>query len=1102
LAVLDIEYTQKIITPEIPNYYYPRKRLIEKLDSLKKKRLILITAPAGYGKTSVSVEFFHHIKKNSKIWISISTYDNSIENFFLLLALAFKNNIPEADFGERLKNVISKSQNIPLEQKINNIISSFANDLFKYLKDKKKELYIYLDDFHHVDESDEVCKALNYFLDYLPPSVHVIIISRSESNKINYPKFLAKNWLGKISKDDLAFSHIDINNLLVFLESKKKIKSIDKKLLSDFLVSTEGWITAVQLLLMASDFHIKGIENILQSKTDIFNYFSNEIFAELSEEEKEFLLRTSFPESINKDIIEKVLQIRNGYLILQKLYRKNVFINREDEEYRYHELFRKFINQLACEKLSAKKIKSIYISLGKHYLLNGDWRSEYIALNYLIKGKDYSSITTWIKFNASEKLLLIHSSGLYSKFEEIENKNFKNSLEYILLKVNTFVYKEKDIEKTLDFLYGILRSKFNLSYDQPVLIPPEKIGKSNFYFYVEILMLISNCNFLKEGITSKNISISEHLLKFNLKVEQEIQFIVSIVKSFISTGENEKSTFYIKRLKNIFFKITEDYEHGNSRIEENNFIESMFSLLIFFDYGDYKTGKKVVRFIMNNFDFKKFDLSNFSQICFALFISYNKKDFEFFFDHLKKKNKEKNKTIFSAYKNQFEFQSILKEFLNKNFTDVIQKLELIKQNTYLRNYIFFVDALILYCYNLIDQPNKVSYILSQNNYCVSKTRSLVLSLESYLLLNDFNSFKQTLSVIEKLGRKNFTLFNQALILFYECYYHAYSENENYFEEKFAEFIRLSQNYDYDNFILFRADTNKLNYVFEYALSNEIETEYLKNLFLPENINFELKKNYNINIDVRFLNEEKLIINNKELNAESWARPKSKMLFLYFLYQTYHNEEITKEKIINDLFHSTRSNNLQAVIDVEINKVRKVFREFLYQIVPDDLEKEVLILKDKKYFLLSEKFNLKINLDCELFKKLCKSILIDDRMRAVEIYKNDFLKDNYNNWAEDIRDNLSYLYLDTLNKLIEYFESVKEPDSLIKVLEMLVNFDISDDDSVMKLMSLYHMNKENRKLEHLYDHYEKKIKNEFNTIPSKNVQKLYFNLITSEKKIFS
>ncbi len=121
-SILKIEYSQKIIAPEIPGYYYSRDRLIRKILSYKSKRLILITAPAGYGKTSLSIEYFHKLKKELKLWISISPYDNSIENFFLLLALAFENNLQNSNFSAKLRAILSKSQNIPIVEKIDNII--------------------------------------------------------------------------------------------------------------------------------------------------------------------------------------------------------------------------------------------------------------------------------------------------------------------------------------------------------------------------------------------------------------------------------------------------------------------------------------------------------------------------------------------------------------------------------------------------------------------------------------------------------------------------------------------------------------------------------------------------------------------------------------------------------------------------------------------------------------------------------------------------------------------------------------------------------------------------------------------------------------------
>lgn len=142
--MLKIEFSQKIITPEIPEYYYSREKLLTKILSYSSKRLILITAPAGYGKTSFSVEFFHKLNDKLKLWISLSPYDNSIENFFLLLSIAFENNFKDSVFGSKLKNILSRLQNVSLNEKINNVISSFSSDLYSYLKNAQEQAIIHI----------------------------------------------------------------------------------------------------------------------------------------------------------------------------------------------------------------------------------------------------------------------------------------------------------------------------------------------------------------------------------------------------------------------------------------------------------------------------------------------------------------------------------------------------------------------------------------------------------------------------------------------------------------------------------------------------------------------------------------------------------------------------------------------------------------------------------------------------------------------------------------------------------------------------------------------------------------------------------------------
>lgn len=1086
--MLNIEFSQKIITPEIPGYYYSREKLLDKIISYRSKKLILITAPAGYGKTSFSVEFFHKLKNELKLWISISPYDNSIENFFLLLAIAFENNFKDSVFGSKLKNILSKSQNVSLNEKINNVISSFSSDLYTYLKSRKKQLFIFLDDFHNIDESDEVCSALNYFLEYLPPNINFVFISRRDPKKINYPKFQAKNWLGRISKNDLSFDNSDIENFIKIY--KKKTDYLDKNLLEDFLRTTEGWVTAIQLLLMTKDLEALKNEDFHFSRNEIFEYFTNEIYENCTSEEKNLLLSLSFPESFSRNIIENVLNIQNGYETLIKLYESNVFINREVDTFRLHELLKKFLNKIAIEKFTEEEICSIYNRLGKYYLRNSDWREDYIALNYLILGKDFESLKNWIKLNASDKLLLIHSSGLFSKIEEIEDSKFKFSLEYILLKVNTLIYKDKDISKALLYLHNVILTLFSRGSGKNILIPVNKIKENEVNYYVELLMLICNCNFLKEGIGAGNIPISEHILKFRLKTDQEIQFIVSLIKSYITTGCNSKNKKYILRLKEIFSKITQNVLKDKNKIDENSLVESVFSMLIFFDYGDYKTGNMVVNHIAGNFDFKNFDLSNYSQMCFALFASYNYTEFEYYFNFLKEKNKEKDLTIFSAYKNQFEFQSILRKFLNYEFRQVIIELEILKKNTYQKNYIYFIDSLILYCYNLTDQPLTMLRLLKESEFKVSETRLIILRLEASLLSKEFKLFGNIMNEVREMKKENFTLFNQLIICFCECYFYAVKNDLKKFRIDFGKLLSMSIEYDYGNYLCFRAKASRMNYVFIYAFENKLENDYMRKLFSENDISLSGIRKHTVNIRVEYLNSNRIFINNKELLNSQWQRSKSKSIFIYMIYNTLKGNDITKESLIDDILYNSKNVNYEAIADVEINKVRKSLKSFISDLLGDKIEKDILVIKDKKYFIVSKNIELNIQIDTEDFLRHASSGDINDKLKAFEIYKTDFAKDLYHNWAEDIRENMKFIYSDVIHSLIAYYEKKEDNGIVMKLLEKLVDMDYSDEDIMLKLLSVYNKEKDFRKFKFVYKIYEKRLKKEFNVQPSRQLKKFF------------
>ena len=1093
--MLNLEFSQKILLPEVSDNYYSRPRLLEKLNGFTKKRVISITAPAGYGKTSLSVEFYKQLKNDFKIWISLSTFDNSIENFFLLMSLALQHSFKDSPFGANLKKVISKTQNLSLEEKINIIISSFSNDLHLYLKKRNKSLFIFLDDFHNIDSSDEISQSLNYFLDYIPECVHLVFISRREPKKVNLPKFLAKNWLGRLKKEDLAFTEADTINFLKQSVRNKKLDVNKIDYLKKYLKSTDGWITAIQLLLLIENLDEINAEDVKLTKNDIFNYFTSEVFNSFPEEDKKLFIATSIAEYLDKNMIEKILGFKNGSEKLEMLYVNNVFVSKEDDIYKYHELFKEYLTRLIPEYLSEKEINNIYQKLGKYYLKNDDWRSEYIALNYLITGKDYISLNNWIRFNATEKLMLIHSSGLFDRIKSIDNEKYKESLEYILLNVNTFIYKEKNLDKTLEYLMSILKKKYGVRDENNLLIEKDRLSGNELNYYVEILMLISNSNFLKEGITNKNIAISEHILKFELQLDQEIQFIVSLIKSYISTGNNSKSKKYIERLKEIYNDLIEGFHKGTYSSEDNTFIENIFSFLVFFDYGDFNTGEKVIRFIYNNIDISKFDITNYSQICFALFTSYNKEDFEIFYKLLAKKNKEKNKTIFSSYKNQYEFQTILWNFLNLNFKETLIQIEVIKKSSSLmKNYIYFIDALYLYNMNITGQPAKTIYFINNKNMNLSGTREIILKLEANLLLNDLESSKEILYSLSMQKRSNFTLFNQAIIFFFESYYFYLKGDSGSFKTSFEKFIALCKENGYKNYIIFRSSTEKFKDVFSYAINHKVQDKFLNNIFKEANIQIKLEKKLNLDVKIDYLNGSKIYINDRLFEDELWERSKSKLLFIYLVENVKDNTRVNKETIINNVIES-KSDNPIAIVDVEINKVRKVVKNFIKELYPETGEKDILAIKDKVYILFSNAFDAAVEFDIDQFRILCNSININDNIAALDMYKNDYLSEYYLGWIEDKREALKFLYFNTMNKVMKHYEASGETEKSIDLLESSFLLDPTDEDIILKLMNIYKEKGEISNIKKIYKHYERNIRREFKVSPNKKLSVKYKSLIS-------
>ncbi|HCN37702.1 MAG TPA: hypothetical protein DIS94_08335, partial [Bacteroidetes bacterium] len=308
----------------------------------------------------------------------------------------------------------------------------------------------------------------------------------------------------------------------------------------------------------------------------------------------------------------------------------------------------------------------------------------------------------------------------------------------------------------------------------------------------------------------------------------------------------------------------------------------------------------------------------------------------------------------------------------------------------------------------------------------------------------------------------------------------------------------SKELGYENYILFRSKLNKLSYTFSYAFKNNVGTEYLNSLFTNAKVTKPVTDVIELSVKINFLDNNEIYINNILVEDSLWERPKSKLIFLYLLLKTYNKKDISKELIINELFYNTNSNNLNAVIDVELNKVRKSLQTFFSRTISGFNAKDVLGVKDKKYTVLNEKYNINFYIDIYEFLKNCESNLIENNELAVSLFKNEFLPNVYLTWVEDMRENLKFNFQKLTANLLNHYQKNKRFDKYINLLEKLYLLDPSDENVTNELLSIHFKTNDFSKMKFIYELHRKALKKDYDISEERYVK--YFNDIKSRYKI--
>jgi LuxR family maltose regulon positive regulatory protein len=324
----------KLYRPKTKTKLVYRQELSKKLDKAHDKKLVLISAPAGYGKTSLVSQWIDR-NKHTYSWYTIDQSDND-PSIFLSYLIAGLQTIKQ-DFGARGLKLL----NSPGKTGIEAITALMINDMLSF----EKEIYIILDDFHLIS-SNEIIETVRYLLNHIPENVHLFILTRSDPF-LPTSRLRSQNQLLEIRISDLSFS---LNEIADFFNKKLKL-GLNKRDIYSLETKTEGWIAGLQLAALSmqgisdkSEF----IAKLAGSNRYIMDYLMEEVLSKKPIEIQTFLLKSSFLKQLSAPLCNVVLNRNDSQLILEQMDRDNMFLLPLDTErkwYRYHHLFADLLKQ-------------------------------------------------------------------------------------------------------------------------------------------------------------------------------------------------------------------------------------------------------------------------------------------------------------------------------------------------------------------------------------------------------------------------------------------------------------------------------------------------------------------------------------------------------------------------------------------------------------------------------------------------------------------------------------------------------------------------------------------------------------------------------------
>ena len=373
-----------MISPVLATKLYPpplradrveRPRLIKQLRENNSRKLTLVSAPAGFGKTTLIREWLEE-QNTPFVWYQLDEADSDPARFMTHLMSGMSQQVSDLDI--EIEGLF-QGQGLPSP-------SSVFTEFINVISTIQGRIVIVLDDYHRLD-SPYLDEGISFLLEHQPPELHLVIITREDPD-LPLSRLRGRGMLTEIRANNLRFT---ADEIAIFLRQTMGL-SLDQSAIDQLNQRTEGWIAGLQLAglsLVGRGDTSSIIDNFRGDDRYVVDYLMTEVLNQQSDELQDFLLKTSILETLSSGICNHLLGRDDSDRILSKIDSANLFLvplDNRRQTYRYHHLFADLLQHQLKLRYDEGMIQGLHRGASDWYHEQGDALS---SIHHALHANDY-----------------------------------------------------------------------------------------------------------------------------------------------------------------------------------------------------------------------------------------------------------------------------------------------------------------------------------------------------------------------------------------------------------------------------------------------------------------------------------------------------------------------------------------------------------------------------------------------------------------------------------------------------------------------------------------------------------------------------------------